>query len=70
MTRFSYVDRDFRNRTQTEVIRTEEMDPIVASLPPDTEAGQKTTVERLLALLKQQYDITAADLLSADIQLV
>jgi aspartyl aminopeptidase len=46
------------------------MDPIVASLPPDTEAGQKTTVDRLLALLKQQYDITAADLLSADIQLV
>lgn len=65
-----HVDKDFRERKQQEVIKTEEMDPIIASLPPDTAAGQKTVVDRLLALLKQQYDITAKDMLSADLQIV
>ena len=65
-----HVDRDFRSRTQQEVIRTEELDPIIATLPPDTAAGQRTTTDRLLALLQEKYKISARDLLSADLQIV
>jgi aspartyl aminopeptidase len=65
-----HVDRDFRGRTQTEVLRTEELDPIAATLPPDASAGQRTPTDRLLALLQQKYAITAKDLLSADLQIV
>ncbi len=65
-----HVDRDFRGRTQTEVIRTEELDPLAATLPPDAAAGQQTATERLLALLHEKYGVTAADFLSADIQIV
>jgi aspartyl aminopeptidase len=65
-----HVDRDFRGRTQTEVIRTEELDPLIGSLPPDTAAGQRTATDRVLAMLNQRYGITARDLLSADLQIV
>ncbi len=65
-----HEDRDFRERRYQEVIRTEELDPILATLPADTAAGQKTVTDRLLALLKQQYNITPVDFLSADLQLV
>ena len=65
-----HVDRDFRARTQTEVFRTEELDPIIATMPPDISAGQRTTTDRVLALLNEKYGITAKDLLSADIQIV
>ncbi len=65
-----HVDRDFRSRTQTEVLRTEELDPIAATLPPDAAAGQRTPTDRLLALLHEKYGVTAADFLSADIQIV
>jgi aspartyl aminopeptidase len=65
-----HVDRDFRGRVQTEVIRTEELDPLIGSLPPDAAAGQRTATERVLALLHQRHGITARDLLSADLQIV
>ncbi|HEU4688171.1 MAG TPA: hypothetical protein VFS23_07425 [Vicinamibacterales bacterium] len=65
-----HVDRDFRGRTQPEVIRTEELDPLIGSLPPDAAAGQRTATDRVLALLHQKYAITARDFLSADLQLV
>ena len=65
-----HVDRDLRNRTQTDVIRTEELDPIIGSLPADEAAGQKTATDRILALLNQQYGLTARDFLSADLQIV
>lgn len=65
-----HVDRDFRARTQPDVIRTEELDPIVATLPPDTAAGQRTATERLLALVHGKYGVTAADFLSADLHIV
>jgi aspartyl aminopeptidase len=54
-----HEDRDFRSRTQQEVIRTEELDPLIASMPPDTANGQRTAAERVLALLHQKYGITA-----------
>jgi aspartyl aminopeptidase len=65
-----HVDRDLRNRTQQDVIRTEELDPIIGSLPADEAAGQKTATDRVLALLEQQYGLTARDFLSADLQIV
>lgn len=65
-----HVDRDFRTRVQTEVLRTEELDPVIASLPADTAAGQRTATDRLLALLQEKYNVTARDFLSADLQIV
>jgi aspartyl aminopeptidase len=65
-----HVDRDFRGRLQPEVIRTEELDPIIGTLPPDTAAGERTATDRLLAILKEKYGITPRDLLTADIQIV
>ena len=65
-----HVDRDFRNRTQQEVFRTEELDPIIATIPPDPAAGQRTVTDRLLAVLREKHGITAGDLLTADIQIV
>jgi aspartyl aminopeptidase len=65
-----HVDRDFRSRTQTEVIRTEELDPVVGTLPPDAAAGQRTATDRVLALLHEKYGVTARDFLSADLQIV
>jgi aspartyl aminopeptidase len=65
-----HVDRDFRGRTQQEVIRTEELDPIISTMPPDVAAGQRTPTDRLLAILREKHGITPRDLLSADIQIV
>ena len=65
-----HVDRDFRSRLQPEVIRTEELDPIIATLPPDAAAGQRTATDWLLAMLREKYGITARDLLTADVQIV
>jgi aspartyl aminopeptidase len=65
-----HVDRDFRSRTQQEVIRTEELDPLIGTMPPDASAGQRTATDRVLGLLHQKYGITARDFLSADLQIV
>lgn len=65
-----HVDRDFRARTQPQVIATEELDPIVGTMPPDGAAGQRSPTDRILALLETRYGITARDLLSADLQIV
>src|SRR5262249_32781880 len=63
------VDPDFRTGLQPDVIRGGEMDPIIASVPPDPGAGQRTAVDRLLAMLRDKYHVTARDLLSADLQI-
>jgi aspartyl aminopeptidase len=65
-----HVDRDFRSRTQQEVIRTEELDPIIVTMPPDPAAGQRTATDRLLAILREKHGITPRDLLTADLQIV
>jgi aspartyl aminopeptidase len=65
-----HVDQDFRGRTQRDVIRTEELDPLIGSMPPDAAAGQRTATERVLGLLHQKYGISARDFLSADLQIV
>ena len=65
-----HVDRDFRNRLQPEVFRTEELDPIIATMPADTLAGQRTPTDRLLGILKEKYGITPRDLLTSEVQIV
>ena len=65
-----HVDRDFRGRLQPDVIRTEELDPLVGTMPPDASSGQRTATDRVLGLLHQKYGISARDFLSADLQVV
>jgi aspartyl aminopeptidase len=54
-----HVDIDFRNRTNRDVIQTEELDPILAS-----------TAEAAAQVLKEKYGLTRDDFLSADLQIV
>jgi len=65
-----HVDADYRDRTQREVLGTEELEPIIASLPPDKDSDHENALDRLLALLEDEYGIDARDFLSADIQIV
>lgn len=65
-----HVDADYRDRSQREVIRSEELEPIIASLPPDEDSDYDDATERLLGLLKEEYGIDGTDFLSADIQIV
>ncbi len=65
-----HVDADYRDRTQRGVLRAEELEPIIASLPPDKDSDHEDATARLLALLDDEYGIDARDFLSADIQIV
>jgi aspartyl aminopeptidase len=65
-----HVDSDYRNRTNRDVIGTEELEPIIASLPAESDAEGETALDRLLELLQAEYDIEGADFLSADLQIV
>jgi aspartyl aminopeptidase len=66
-----HVDADYRNRTQRDAIRAEELQPIIASLPPDDDdEDQDGALDRLLELLRDEYDIEGRDFLSADLQIV
>lgn len=61
-----HVDGDFRKRTNREVIKKEELDVMVASKP-----GVKDGVKKqVMQLLKSEYDIELADLVSAELALV
>ncbi len=61
-----HVDRDFRKRSSRDVIRGEELDPVIGSLPDD-EGSVKAAVT---AFLESTYNITLADLVSAELALV
>lgn len=65
-----HVDADYRDRTNRDVIETEELEPIIASLPPDAGSDHENALDRLLALLDEEYDIEGRDFLSADLQIV
>jgi aspartyl aminopeptidase len=54
-----HVDQEFRERKNRDVIQTEELDPILA-----------LTRDAALAALKQKYNLTPDDFLSADLQIV
>jgi len=65
-----HVDSDYRDRTQRDVIATEELEPIIGSLPAVPGSELSLPSARLLAILKDQYDIEDSDLLSADLQII
>ncbi len=54
-----HVDQDFRERRNRDVIQTEELDPILA-----------LTRDAALKALKDKYNITPDDLVTADLQIV
>jgi len=54
-----HVDQDFRERKNRDVIHTEELDPILA-----------LTRDAALGALKQKYNLSPDDFLSADLQIV
>ncbi|NQZ07922.1 MAG: aminopeptidase 1, partial [Algicola sp.] len=61
-----HVDRDYRKRTSRDVIKKEELDVIIASKP-----GEDSSVkDEVIAFLKENYDISIKDLVSAELSLV
>ena len=61
-----HVDRDRNSQALGDFIGPEDLDPVIAHIP-----GQATDViEQVLALLNQQFGITRADLVSAELALV
>ncbi|WP_082305720.1 MULTISPECIES: hypothetical protein [unclassified Pseudoalteromonas] len=61
-----HVVRDYRKRTNRDVIKKEELDIIIASKP-----GKDSTVKQEVTnFLKNNYDIDIADLVSAELALV
>ncbi|MFN3228752.1 MAG: hypothetical protein ACK41P_02740 [Asticcacaulis sp.] len=62
-----HVDIDLRERKNRDVLQPEELDPIIASMPQNASKSMK---EQVTAYLKQTYDISADDLVSAELSLV
>lgn len=62
-----HVDVDLRGRTSREVIRLEELDPLVGHVPADGAGGVKQAVIEYLA---SNYEISVDDLVSAELALV
>lgn len=61
-----HVDRDYRKRTNRDVIKKEELDVIIASKP-----GKEDKVkDQVILMLKASYGIDVADLVSAELALV
>jgi aspartyl aminopeptidase len=61
-----HSDKLLRNRTYTEVLSGEEMNPVIGSIP-----GEKSTVaEDVMAALRKRFQIHDEDLVSAELELV
>lgn len=61
-----HVDQDYRERMNRDVIMGEELDPIVASIPNESFSASGA----VLAYLEATYEISAEDLVSAELALV
>ena len=61
-----HVDQEFRERANRDVIGTEELDPIVASIPNQ----ELSVVDAVTQYLGKQYRIETDDLVSAELALV
>ena len=61
-----HVDHPNRKRTSREVIKKEELDVIIANKPDDNGAIKS----EVIAFLKENYDISVEDLVSAELSLV
>lgn len=62
-----HVDRGRNSKTLADFIGPEDLDPIIGHIP-DEEGGD--VVEQVLAYLGQQYGVSRADLVSAELSLV
>lgn len=63
-----HEDKDFRDRSQRDVIKGEELDVIAGSIPDDSE---DSSVEAAIeALLEKEYGISREDFVSAELALV
>jgi aspartyl aminopeptidase len=63
-----HVDRDYRDRSRSDAIRDEELDPIlVGSVAPGATDGLVAQVEQLF---RERYGIEPDDWISADVQIV
>lgn len=60
-----HSDKDERNRTYTEVLAGEELDPVAGSIP-----GAGSVAQQVVAELKSTYNIIEEDLVSAELELV
>lgn len=63
-----HVDRDRGSQRLDQYLEPEDMDPVVGHLPDLTEGG--AVRQQIFSLLEQQYGITPADLVSAELALV
>jgi len=61
-----HVDRQFRNRTARDVLKGEELDPLVGSISEDSTSVK----QEILQYLKKTYQMTEADFISAELALV
>ena len=61
-----HVDHSHRKRTSREVIKKEELDVIIASKPDDNGVIKQQVID----FLQDNYDISVADLVSAELSLV
>lgn len=62
-----HVDRDRGSKTLAAFLGPEDMDPVVAHMPG---AEGEDVVDQVLAYLEAEYDVTRADLVSAELSLV
>src|SRR5947199_4098681 len=60
-----HSDKEERNRTYTEVLAGEELDPVAGSIP-----GAGSVAQQVVAQLRSAYNITEEDLVSAELELV
>ncbi len=61
-----HVDRSYRSRTAREVIKGEELDPVVGSIPD----AKGSVARQILRYFQETYHISKADFISAELALV
>lgn len=61
-----HSDKDLRNRTYTEVLKGEELDPVAGSVP----AENSSVVSEVLRYFAAKYNMKEEDFVSAELQLV
>jgi aspartyl aminopeptidase len=65
-----HVDRDLRSRTRSEVIKIEELEPLLTTTPPSEQSDLEGVIEQAEHMIRSQYGIEPDDWMSADIQIV
>lgn len=63
-----HVDRGYNNKKVDDLLSYESLDPIVAHIPSRDE--ESNIEDQVLSILKSEYNVTRADLVSAELSLV